>query len=128
MSHSLRVRLIEGHFQDKFRECRNCGARWVVYEEKEADVNIAIAMPTDAARDVYDTALLISADSDLRPAIAAVKRLRVGKRIVAAFPLRRRSKDLAQAVEGYSDALFVMSNLPGTAERLHEGWPVSRND
>jgi hypothetical protein len=44
MSHSLRVRLIEGHFQDKPRECRNCGARWMAYEEKETDVNIAIAM------------------------------------------------------------------------------------
>lgn len=92
MSHSLRVRLTEGHFQDKFRECRNCGARWIVYEEKETDVNIAIAMLTDAVRDVYDTALLVSADSDLRPAIAAVKRLRVGKRIVAAFPPRRAPK------------------------------------
>jgi uncharacterized LabA/DUF88 family protein len=84
MSHSLRVRLIEGHFQDKPRECRNCGARWTVYEEKETDVNIAIAMLADAVRDVYDIALLVSADSDLRPVVAAVKYLRTGKRIVAA--------------------------------------------
>jgi uncharacterized LabA/DUF88 family protein len=101
MSHSIRVRLIEGHFQDKPRECRNCGARWMVYEEKETDVNIAIAMLTDAVSDVYDTALLVSADSDLRPAVAAVKRMCRGKRIVAAFPPHRRSKDLAQAVDGY---------------------------
>ena len=66
----------------------------MVYEEKETDVNIAIAMLTDAVRDLYDTALLVSADSDLRPVVAAVKRLRTGKRIVAAFPPRRRSKGL----------------------------------
>jgi uncharacterized LabA/DUF88 family protein len=73
----------------------------MAYEEKETDVNIAIAMLTDAVRDVYDIALLVSADSDLRPAVAAVRRLRTGKRIVAAFPPRRRSKSLAQAVDGY---------------------------
>lgn len=100
-SHSLRVRLIEGRFQDRPRECRSCGARWMAYEEKETDVNIAIAMLTDAVRDMYDTALLVSADSDLRPVVAAVKRLRTGKRIVAAFPPRRRSRDLAQTVDGY---------------------------
>jgi uncharacterized LabA/DUF88 family protein len=100
-SHSLRVRLIEGRFQDKPRECLNCGTRWMVYEEKETDVNIAIAMLTDAVRDMYDTALLVSADSDLRPVVAAVKHLRTGKRIIAAFPPRRRSRDLAQAVDGY---------------------------
>jgi uncharacterized LabA/DUF88 family protein len=88
-------------FQDKPRECRNCGARWMAYEEKETDVNIAIAMLTDAVRDVYDIALLVSADSDLRPVVAAVKHLGTGKRIVAAFPPRRRSKSLAQAVDGY---------------------------
>jgi uncharacterized LabA/DUF88 family protein len=101
MSHSLRVRLIEGRFQDKPRECRNCGARWMAYEEKETDVNIAIAMLEDAVQDVYDIAILVSGDSDLRPVIAAVKRLRTGKRIIAVFPPRRHSKDLAQAVDGY---------------------------
>ena len=50
----------------------------MAYEEKETDVNIAIAMLTDAVRDVYDIALLVSADSDLRPAVGAVKRLRTG--------------------------------------------------
>ena len=43
-SGSSSVRLVEGRFQDKPRECLNCGVRWVVYEEKETDVNIAIAM------------------------------------------------------------------------------------
>jgi uncharacterized LabA/DUF88 family protein len=101
MSHSRRVRLIEGHFQDKPRVCMNCGARWMVYEEKETDVNIAIAMFEDAVLDAYDVAVLVSGDSDLRPVVAAVKSLRTGKRIIAAFPPRRHSKDLANAVDGY---------------------------
>ena len=36
-----------------------------MYEEKETDVNIAIAMIKDAAQDVYDTAILVSGDTDL---------------------------------------------------------------
>jgi uncharacterized LabA/DUF88 family protein len=95
------VRLIEGRFQDKLQECFSCGAAWTTYEEKGTDVNIAIAMVVDAARDAYDVAILISGDSDLRPAVAAAKRLRPGKRIIAAFPPRRHSKELAQAVDAY---------------------------
>jgi uncharacterized LabA/DUF88 family protein len=121
-SHSLRVRLIEGRFQDKHRECLNCGARWMAYEEKETDVNIAIAMLTDAVRDMYDTALLVSADSDLRPAVAAVKHLRTGKRIIAAFPPRRRSRDLAQAVDGYvSVSHFKVRNAQLPPEIVTKG-------
>jgi hypothetical protein len=100
-SRSPKVRLIEGRFQDEPRECLNCGDRWIVYEEKETDVNIAIAMVQDAARDVYDSAILISADSDLRPVVAAVKRLHPEKRIIAAFPPRRQSLVLMRAVDGY---------------------------
>jgi hypothetical protein len=72
------VRLIEGRFQDKPRECLNCGDRWIVYEEKETDVNIAIAMVEDAARDAYDSAILISADSDLRPVVAVDGYMSIG--------------------------------------------------
>jgi uncharacterized LabA/DUF88 family protein len=96
-----RVRLVEGRFQDKPRDCPSCGQRWVVYEEKETDVNIAIAMVEDAALDTYDSAILISGDSDLRPVVAAVKRLRPRKRVIAAFPPRRQSLVLMRAVDGY---------------------------
>jgi uncharacterized LabA/DUF88 family protein len=54
-----------------------------------------------AVRDDYDSAMLISGDGDLRPAVAAVKRVRPGKRVIAAFPPRRHSTSLAQAVDGY---------------------------
>jgi uncharacterized LabA/DUF88 family protein len=101
-SHSPKVRRIEGRFQGKSRTCRSCGARWTGYEEKETDVNIAIALIEDAVRDVYDTALLVSADSDLCPAVAAVKRMRPEKRIVAAFPPRRNSADLKNAVDAFT--------------------------
>ena len=37
------------------------------------DVNIATAMLTDAYRDRFDTALLVSADSDLVPPVRAAR-------------------------------------------------------
>lgn len=100
-AHSPLVTTIDGRFQAKDRRCRGCGDSWVVFEEKETDVNIAIAMLEDAVLDRYDTALLVSADSDLCPAIRATKRLRPDKRIIAAFPPGRHSADLKRTVDGF---------------------------
>ena len=115
VSNSPLVTVLDGHFQEKHRRCRQCGAAWTVQEEKQTDVNIAVALLEDAVRDRYDTALLISADSDLCPAIRAMKRLRPEKRVVAAFPPRRQSGDLRRAVDGYlaiGDDKIRQSQLP----------------
>jgi len=44
--------------------------------------------------------LLISADSDLCPAVRSLKRLNPGKRVIAVFPPRRHSEDLRKAANG----------------------------
>ena len=100
-SHCPKVSRIEGRFQEKHRRCAWCGTRWIGYEEKETDVNISAALIEDAVLDRYDTALLISGDTDLRPAISATKRLRPGKTIFVAFPPQRFSARLVQAVDAY---------------------------
>lgn len=99
--HSALVTVVDGRFQEKPRHCRDCGAAWTVYEEKETDVNIAATLIEDAVLDRYDTALLISADSDLCPAIVTMKRLCPEKKIIAVFPPKRHSVDLKHAVDGY---------------------------
>jgi uncharacterized LabA/DUF88 family protein len=101
-SHCAKVSRVEGRFQEKHRSCVNCGARWIGYEEKETDVNISAALIEDAVRNSYDTALLISGDTDLRPAIASVRRLQPRKQIFVAFPPRRYSARLAQVVDAYT--------------------------
>lgn len=101
-SYCQKVRRIDGRFQEKTRGCKNCGARWTSYEEKETDVNICVALMEGAALDAYDTALLISGDTDLRPAIASVKRLQPEKLVFAAFPPRRYSARLVQSVHAYT--------------------------
>lgn len=99
--HCPLMTVVAGRFQEKKRSCRVCGSTWLVYEEKETDVNIAAALIGDAVQDRYDTALLISGDSDLCPAVRTVKALRPEKRIVVAFPPKRHSADLKRAVDGF---------------------------
>ena len=92
-----------------------CGGQWVSYEEKETDVSIAVQLVEDGVRGVFDTALLISADSDLCPAVRSLKRLSPTKRIIAVFPSRRHSEDLRKAANGMikiSDVTVRNSQLP----------------
>lgn len=98
--HCPLVTIVEGHFQEKLRVCNCCGTGWTDYEEKETDVSIATALIEDAVTDRYDVALLISADSDLCPAVAATRRLRPRKKIVGVFPPGRHSSNLQRMVDG----------------------------
>ena len=60
------------------------------YEEKMTDVNIAVELLCDAQANLFDTAILISGDSDLTGAVLAARE-RYGKRVLVAFPPGRRS-------------------------------------
>ena len=61
-----------GAFRHRTSKCQKCGLLKHSFVEKETDVNLAVALVVDAFRDVYDRALIFSADSDLRPAVSAV--------------------------------------------------------
>lgn len=100
-AHSPLVQVKNGRFQEKDRRCRSCRSTWKVFEEKETDVNIAVALLADAVRDDFDTALVISADSDLCPAVRETKALFPAKRIVVAFPPERHSAELKRVTDGY---------------------------
>jgi len=83
-----------GHYQTNPQWCRKCGNRVLVPNEKMTDVNIAVEMLADAYQDGFDSALLISADSDLTAPIVAIRRLFSEKRVTVAFPPRRHSAQL----------------------------------
>jgi uncharacterized LabA/DUF88 family protein len=89
-----RVAIEQGRYQSKQMKCRACGATWSAREEKETDVNIAVSLVSDAAARDMEAALLISADSDLAPAVRAAKRLHPGLFVAAAFPPKRFSVEL----------------------------------
>lgn len=103
-----------GHFMSKERRCPQCGVVRRSYEEKMTDVNIAVEMLGDAADDAFDTAILVSADSDLVGPVRAVRE-RYGKRVVVAFPPARESRHLrreADAALTIGEAVIRQSQLP----------------
>jgi len=91
----------EGHYLEKNLQCRKCGATWTNYEEKMTDVNIAVQLLTDAFDDHFDTALIISGDSDLTTPVKFVRQRFPRKRVVVALPPGRRSHELTKAANGY---------------------------
>ncbi len=58
-------------------------------EEKGSDVNVAVQMVADGFLNRYDTALVVSNDSDIQPAVDIV-RSELGKRVVVADPRNNR--------------------------------------
>lgn len=90
-----------GHYLEKTRTCRRCGASWNDYEEKMTDVNLAVQLVVDAFDDKFDVALIISGDSDLTTPVKCVRRRFPDKRLIVAFPPRRHSAELKRAAHGY---------------------------
>ena len=91
------VEAIYGHYLSKPKQCRTCGAQWQQSEEKMTDVNIAVRLLADAMDDAFDTAMIVSADSDLVPPVEAVRARFPAKRIIIASPPARHSAKLAAA-------------------------------
>ena len=90
-----------------------------VFEEKRTDVNIASHLLMDAFDDQYDTAIIVSNDSDLTtPIDMAVRRL--GKTVIAVNPYRasRQSSELrraaSRAIPGINASVLRTSQFPNT--------------
>lgn len=64
------------------------------------DVNIATHLILDAFNDKYDTAILISGDSDLVPPIKAVHKQFNKKAVSVFFPPERSNNTVAGAAKG----------------------------
>ncbi len=86
-----------GHHLPKSITCLNCGTTRTTYEEKMTDVNIAVELLGDAQDDAFDTAIIISADSDLTGPVSAVRRRYPKKRVIVALPPNRSSFRLREA-------------------------------
>ena len=99
-AHRGGVEVVLGRYQSKTISCRQCGSTWPSYEEKETDVNIAVSIVADAAAAASDLALIISADSDLGPAIRTARSLNPGRGMIAAFPPRRSSFEIRSLIRG----------------------------
>ena len=88
------VKVVFGKFKNKDHDCRLCRGKYSTFEEKQTDVNIAIKLFQSAINNDFDTAVIISGDSDLIPAIEAVKTTFPTKQIGLVVPIGRRAKEL----------------------------------
>lgn len=90
---------VMGHFKEKNRECKSCGAKWVAHEEKETDVNIALWLLNEAYKDNFDEAFILSRDSDLTPVVRMVLEEFPKKRVkIISPPNAGHSKEMAKLV------------------------------
>lgn len=85
---SVGVTLHISEFKGRDRECRKCGAQWVSHEEKETDVRMSIDIVADALTDKFDLAIVITADSDMKPAVSKVRNT-PGKNLLLVAPPKR---------------------------------------
>lgn len=107
--------IVRGRYLLKDRQCRRCGDVAKIPEEKKTDVNIAAHMIVDAFTNRFDTAILVSGDSDLVPPIEMIRLHHAEKRVLVAFPPNRKSDDLKRIAHGsfwISEKTFRISLLP----------------
>lgn len=96
---TVNVKVILGAFRRVDQECRICKATYQTFREKRTDVNIALNLFQTAIADTWDKALVISGDSDLLPAIEAVKITFPSKKIGIVIPIGRRAEELKQVAD-----------------------------
>lgn len=112
VAHCPNFELVEGHFKvgkvkgyriahdgcgccatTPLTSCGCCGqikAQVRKTEEKGSDVNLAVRLVSDGYQDLYDTALVLSDDSDLQPAVDIAMQ-QLGKTVVVCNPRYKRT-------------------------------------
>lgn len=94
------VNVVLGKFKRVTRKCRaSCKKEYFTFEEKETDVNIAIYLLKKAYIDEFDTAYIVSGDSDLVPAIEEVKSLFPHKTVKCIVPIGRTSEHIKKVCD-----------------------------
>jgi uncharacterized LabA/DUF88 family protein len=104
-----------GEFKAKTLVCPLCGGRYVAWEEKETDVAIGARLVELVCAGDCDTAVLVSGDTDLVPAMRAAKRARRDVHLVALQPYRRLNRELsrtADATLSVRAATYARHQLP----------------
>lgn len=122
------VDVFYGHYLEKTVTCFTCGAAWQLPEEKMTDVNIAVEMTVDAFRDRWDTALLVSGDSDLIAPIMNIRQSFPVRRVVVAFPPGRHSVQLQKSAHAYfaiGRRILARSQFPDIVRKA-DGFELSR--
>ncbi len=89
------VKVVLGKFKEKQNFCPICKCHVTHHEEKYTDVNIALYAYRSAAKDGIDQIYLVTGDTDLVPAINAIKEDFPQKRIGVIFPYRKANREMS---------------------------------
>jgi uncharacterized LabA/DUF88 family protein len=79
------------HVRDSFSD-----KLFIAHEEKETDVAIACHVLKGATLDLFDTAVIVSGDTDLRPVAETFHELFPAKTLLFAFPYDRKNRELSK--------------------------------
>ena len=96
---STGIETVRGKFKIRDKRCRICKRKYKIPEEKETDVNISVKLFQIAIDDLYDIGILVSADTDLVPAIKALKSSFPEKEMRVIFPIGRYAEALKKIVD-----------------------------
>jgi len=112
------VIVVEGYFRPVEKTCRlrvpKASIRYQTYEEKRTDVAIAVSLVSLAHRKAYDKVILLTADSDIIPAIQEAKQVHPAGLILNVLPIERRGR----ALRNYVDQQMTMKVKHLKASRL----------
>lgn len=86
-----KIQIVLGKYQERTVTCRakDCARRleYQVPEEKKTDVNIAVNLLADAFKDLADSIVIVSGDSDLEPAVEWVRRNHPAIKVTVYIPV-----------------------------------------
>lgn len=125
------VTTILGRFKEVTRYCGNCRSEYKAHEEKESDVNLASHLLHLAHINAFNTALIMSADSDYASAIKLSTESFPEKRIGVIFPVgQRRSDKLANTASFvlYMKKHHIRNSLLPQKVELKSGRTIIRPD
>ena len=120
-----KVRCLMGHFVVHGDWCQNCGHRWMSATEKQSDVNLALALTSDAAADRFDVAYLLTTDGDHAATARFLRETYPDKGLIAVSPPgrghNRQISAWVDGVVGIGPNLVERSMLPDRI-KTKTGW------
>jgi uncharacterized LabA/DUF88 family protein len=81
-------------------EAGGCERKFTKYEEKETDVAIAVKLLEIFYVDECTTAVLVTGDTDLSPAVKTANKLFQDKQVLFIFPAFRKNRELSKLAPG----------------------------
>ena len=86
--------VIYGKYNTKRKKCRSCQSRYFKNEEKMTDTAIAVNFVADAFLGRFDKAILVGGDTDIVPAVEAVRQHFPEKIVQVWFPPARLNDEV----------------------------------